>query len=362
MRVLVTGATGLTGRHVLEQLLARGDSVRALVLPETIERMRYRDQVEVALGSLADEEVLKRATVDVEVVYHLAQLSPAPGNKVDDLIETNVNGTENLLRACADSGAVRRFVFQSSVQVYSPHPLPRMWPVKEDAVRRAHGVEHMKNYGQSKIEAEDIIVDFHSRFNLEYVILRPATIYGPGDRAVEQLLLQLVQNPRAAFSYDAQWGGMQWVYVGDLAQAILQAGTRPDAANHMFTIAGGELMTTRSVVAALRELMQPPQQRRARQFRASKGQHQLIRYDLTKAESLLGYVPQVTLKDGLEKVLTMMDHSKLFNPNNQLRPPAPGFRQRTMRNGNSPRLNATRGQQTESLSDAGWRRRREHDS
>jgi nucleoside-diphosphate-sugar epimerase len=312
MRVLVTGATGLTGRHVVERLLSRGDTVRALVLPETLERMRYRDQLEALMGSLADKDVLERATKNVEVVYHLAQLAPVPGRKLSDLIETNVKGTENLLRACEEAGKVRRFVFNSSVQVYTPHPSPHMWPIREDAGRMAHGSEHMKNYGQTKIDAEDLVREYQRRAGFEYVILRPTTSYGPGDRALEQLLLQMTKHPHLVAAYSAQWGGMQWVYVGDLADAIVLAGTKAKAANEVFTIAGGELMTARSLAATVQQIKQDarPSQRAA--FRGNHGNLLLKRYDLTKAQRLLGYVPQVTLKEGLEKSLAVMDHHKLW--------------------------------------------------
>src|SRR5687767_1804624 len=141
MRVLLTGATGFVGTEVLEQLLDRGDEVRVLALPETVERLRDREHVEVVAGSLSDPGALDEAARNVEVVYHLAAIhlsalraSVSPG----DLRIVNVEGTGHLLRACA-ANAVRRVVFTSSAAVYNAAPWPFMWPIHETFPLRTTG-------------------------------------------------------------------------------------------------------------------------------------------------------------------------------------------------------------------------------
>ena len=111
MPVLLTGGTGLVGPELLRRLLARGDRVRVLALPETIDALPGDRNLEIVEGDLLDPEVVASAVDGVDVVYRLAaRLLGAPAR---DLIRVNVHGTENLLRACA-AHEVTRFLLASS--------------------------------------------------------------------------------------------------------------------------------------------------------------------------------------------------------------------------------------------------------
>ena len=223
-----------------------------------------------------------------------------------------MHNTENLL--CASVIGVRRFVFISSVLVYRPVPWPSRWPITEDFPRRAHGNAALRNYGQSKIEAEDLILDFHRQYGLEYVILRPTVAYGPGAWFVEQLLRQLVSRPRLALARGAQLGVMQWVHVSDLAEAIVLAGTCPRAANAVFNIAGREAITMQDVADAVREIIGPfslldgiRSQGRARGKSSPK-------FSIEKAQTILGHTPQVRFPEGLDEILAAMEHRQPLAP------------------------------------------------
>src|SRR5919109_1707138 len=98
MRVLLTGATGFVGSHLLRSLLRHGDDVRVLALRETIGQVRYRDCVKLLVGSVEDEDVLAEATEGVEVVYHLGGLIPGGNSQAKDFRRVNLVGTQNLLR------------------------------------------------------------------------------------------------------------------------------------------------------------------------------------------------------------------------------------------------------------------------
>lgn len=302
MKVLLTGATGLIGPRVLDRLMERGDKVRVFALPDTVNRIRDKERVEIMTGDVSETEALKRAAQGIEVVYHLAGL--LPGNKVEDLMRVNVRGTEAMLQASVACG-VRRFVFSSSVSVYSPCPFPFMWPIVEDNPLRAHGNESLKNYGQSKIDAEALVRGFAEEHALECVILRPPVVYGPGAQYVEGLLRMFMTNPRMALAQGQQAGGMQWVHVQDLAAGVVLAGTRPEAHGNVLNIAGGEVFTAQDVMNTVFHILnggqgQPP----VRQY-TQPGYS--LRYDISKAQQLLGYIPQVTLQQGLEEIVHMLD-------------------------------------------------------
>jgi nucleoside-diphosphate-sugar epimerase len=300
MQVLLTGATGLIGPYVLERLLEGGDAICVLALPETVEQVPSHDRVRVIAGSLDDREALAEATQGVEIVYHLAGL--LPGNEPEDILRVNVQGTENLLQACVSAG-VHRFVFISSVAVYSPAPWPFMWPITEHHPLRAHGNDALSRYGRSKVAAEDLILRFHREHGLAYVILRPSVVYGPGQGFVQELVQQILNRPRLALAGAAPLGAMHWIHAGDLAEAIMLAGARPNAANNVLNVAGGEVFTVYDLAAAVWDIMGYPSQRLVRRFQAGLFGHYALRFDISKAQAVLGYTPQVKLRDGLEGVL-----------------------------------------------------------
>jgi nucleoside-diphosphate-sugar epimerase len=305
MDVLVTGATGFVGPHLLQRLLARGDVIRVLALPETVEQVRYRDRVEVVVGDLADEVVLAEAVRGAEVVYHLAE-RPL-GSHEADLRVVNVGGTEKLLRACGQAGGVRRFVFTSSVMVYRPAPWPHLWPISENWPRQAHGDEAMWSYGQSKIDAEDVVLRAHQGQGFEYVILRPTLAYGPGAPTIEGMLRQVLGRPRLALTGGGALGAMQWVHVVDLADAVALSGSRPRAANEVFNVAGGEASGIGEVAATLWDIFDPAAPPHARRFSVPPRRGEGLKFDIGKAEVLLGFVPRVQLREGLEEVVATMD-------------------------------------------------------
>jgi UDP-glucose 4-epimerase len=305
MRVLVTGATGFVGAQVLERLTARGDTVRMLVRPDTLARqsehkdLREWDNVEMVAGGLADADILAQATQGMEVVYHLAALLPRPGVQPRSLIRTNVQGTQNLLEACV-TGKVRRIVFTSSAIIYGP---ARIQVTEEDPVK-AQGV-----YGQTKIEAENLIRRYHRMYGLEYVILRLAPVYGPGMPYFEWLLKRILSFPRLTL-----WHGgeqvIQWVHVRDVADAVIVAGTRPEAVNSTFTIAGNEAVMRPDLIALVHDVAGRGRHAKAFSVRSHRRWTAPVKYDIRKAKALLGFTPKVPLEDGLAEMLAALDRPR----------------------------------------------------
>jgi nucleoside-diphosphate-sugar epimerase len=306
MRVLLTGATGKIGPYVLEQLLTGGDTVRVFSLPETVKQVPYQESVEVIVGNLDQDDALAEATAGVDVVYHLA--ARLPGSEPQAIFHVNVQGTENLLRASVNNG-VHRFVFTSSVAVYGPRPWPFMWPITEDSPQSAPGNDAFRSYGQSKIDAENLILRFHREHGLEYVILRPTAIYGPGIQSTEQLLQRILWHPRLALSQGRLLGPMQLVHVEDLAEAIILAGTRAKAANEAFNVAGDEASTMWDLTAIVWDILGDTAQMEIRRFQARHRGNYRLKFDISKAQAMLDYTPHVQLRDGLQEILDIIDTS-----------------------------------------------------
>ena len=252
MRVLLTGATGFIGAHVLAHLIEERCSVTALVVPETLSQLPHHDDVKVVLGGLDDRRTLAQATRDVDVVLHLA--GKVSGESARDMIEVNVRGTGNLLAACAGTG-VRRFVFVSSAAVYSPPLFSAQFPITEFSPLGPMGSVMFRTYGESKIEAErsgrgvspdpwtrvfDLAAHYRLRIRSGSIRRRPL-----------RFSRRVLGKASLVLSGEAQRFNMQWVHVLDLASAIFRAGIAPTSRNQVFTIAGAELFGLPTLAAMM---------------------------------------------------------------------------------------------------------------
>src|SRR5215217_2828133 len=172
MRILVTGGTGFTGKALVRRLLDMGHEVVALDYKEGLKTQELREWgAEVVLGSVTDEEVVRRAMAGVEVVHHLAAAFREMNVPDSYYQEVNVGGTRNVLQAALDQG-VHKLVYCSTCGVHGniDHP-----PGGEDAP-----IQPADYYQRTKWEAEPIVRQANEP-GFETVILRPAAIYGPGD-------------------------------------------------------------------------------------------------------------------------------------------------------------------------------------
>lgn len=168
MTILVTGATGRIGRGLVDLLLLRGEAVRALVIPGDPQRDQMAQLgVEVVDGHLGDPASLAAAVDGVEGVYHLGALLPQ-GRTAEELFETNVRGTFNLLEALLPHAAhIRRFVLASTDNVYPDDEGLRYLPVDEN-----HPRLNNDPYGISKILCEDLCWGYMRRCGLPVAIPR----------------------------------------------------------------------------------------------------------------------------------------------------------------------------------------------
>lgn len=221
MKVLVTGAAGFLGGHLVDMLVERGDEVRAMVRPvEDSARLKALPGVEVVHGDMTDAASLKRAVQSVQRVYNVAAKT-GPWGLEKDYNAANVWGVADLITAAMEAG-VERIVHTSSITVYGHH-LHGL--VTEDAPFHAED----NPYSRTKIAGEKLIADLVKGRGAPVVIVRPAWIYGPRDNASFGRFVSLVESGKG-FIIGSGKNVVPVVYVRDVAQGMIKAG---DAENHV---------------------------------------------------------------------------------------------------------------------------------
>lgn len=225
MKALVVGASGFIGSHLVDRLLAGGQSVRAAVRRGTgllSDQALTHPQLEVVQLDLADRDLTNAACVGVHSIFHLASGSLPQSSNQDPAgdVESNLIGTLNLLQS-ANSAAARKFIFVSSGgTVYG---VPREVPIRED-----HPTEPLCSYGITKLAIEKYIALYRQLYGLQGIVLRVANPYGERQRldamqgVVPVFLGKALKNTPLEI-----WGDgtivRDFIYVGDVVEALLLA-------------------------------------------------------------------------------------------------------------------------------------------
>jgi nucleoside-diphosphate-sugar epimerase len=210
VNVLVTGATGFVGGHLVDRLLERGDAVTALVRSAPRAESLARRGVRLVVGDLANRDALADAVHDQQLIYHVAALLGAGTEAA--LVAANRDGTANVARAADAETVPPRVVLVSSMAAGGP--------AERGVPKRAAGDDHpVTGYGRSKLAAEQAL----AQFPLDWIVLRPSVVYGPRDRDSFLPLVKLVKCGLAPTFGD---GSMEtsFLEVHDLVEAMIIAG------------------------------------------------------------------------------------------------------------------------------------------
>lgn len=235
---LITGASGFIGAHVAQRLVKEGHQVRCLVRSSSDTSLLEELGVELVVGDLRSADSLARAAQGVRCVVHCAALV-SDWARTQEITQTNVRGTCSLLEASV-AASVRRFVHISSTDVYG-HPGGREIDEVHTSTRFANW------YSQTKLQAEQEVRRMGDTSAMEVVILRAATVYGPGSedvigeiaRAIRGGHMLLIDRGRAI-------AGL--CYVENLVDAVLLALEHPGAPGEAFNVTDGLPVSWREFV------------------------------------------------------------------------------------------------------------------
>ncbi len=242
MKTLVTGATGFLGSHVAHHLVARGESVRVLVRPESQLRALEGLAVERTVGDLRDAASLGRALDGVVQVYHVAADYRLWARNPREIYESNVAGTQNLLSAAKRAG-IARFIYTSTVATVA---VPREGSLPNEETKAALA-EMIGHYKRSKYLAEEAAFAAAAA-GLPVVIVNPTTPVGPGDwkpTPTGRIIVEFL-NGRMPGYVDT---GLNLVPVEDAAAGHILAAERGRVGERY--LLGGRNMTLKEILEAL---------------------------------------------------------------------------------------------------------------
>lgn len=291
-RVLVTGAAGFVGSHLVPTLSSQGADVAVLVRGEAKANASF-------VGDLRDAKFVDEAmsTWQPDVVFHLAakRLRSLDTTYMREAIDVNVGGTLNLLSAAGKLSRQPRVVSLGTGEEYGDAPSPYREDQRELPVT---------GYSLTKLSATQLCQMLARTSGLAVCVVRPSVVYGPGqgvDMFLPALTRALLRRERFAMTAGEQT--RDYAFVGDLVEALLRAGTADMVAGEVINIGSGvatRIATLADIVEAMTGAVGYTD-RGAVSYRPAE----LMTYsmDITKAERLLGWRPTTTLERGLEQTI-----------------------------------------------------------
>ena len=236
MNAFVTGGTGFVGAHLVQALRARGDHVTALVRSPAKAQALGWTGVRMVRGDLHDPKALADGCADADVVYHVAGLIAA--RNYNEFLAANRDGTTHVQEAAERAPRKPRLVLVSSLAVGGPNS--RGAPSDESTPPAP-----VTDYGRSKLAAEEVV----RAGKAPWAIVRPPVVYGERDTETLKLFRLAKFGLGAVFGDGGQ--ELSVIYAGDLAQALIAAGTHPAAPGETYYACHPEVHTSRSLVLAI---------------------------------------------------------------------------------------------------------------
>ncbi|WP_413199774.1 NAD-dependent epimerase/dehydratase family protein [Nostoc piscinale] len=302
-KIIVTGAAGFIGSHVAEVLLKQGEEVIGID-----EFNDYYDPIlkrkNLALLNCWSNFKLIEGNIqfldwqnllqDVEIIYHQAAQAGVRASWGDGFrayTERNINSTQVLLEAAKDAKHLKRLVFASTSSVYGD---AETLPTHESIC--PHPVSP---YGITKLAAERLCGLYQKNFNVPIVALRYFTVYGPRQRpdmAFHKFFKAILQNEAIPIYGDGQQT-RDFTFVSDVVAANLAAASAAEAVGKIFNIGGGSRVVLTEVLDTMAEIVGQPIKKNYIEKAMGDARHTAA--DISQAQKILGYQPQVSLREGL---------------------------------------------------------------
>ena len=310
-KVLVTGAGGFVGSHLVEALVKRGANVRALIhynsrndwgMLEDVSK-NILNEIEVVAGDLKDADCIREAVRGQQVIFHLGALIGIPYSYINprDVVDTNVNGTLNILTAALDFD-VEKVVHTSTSEIYGT---AQYVPMDEK-----HPVNPQSPYAASKLGADLLALSFHRSFDLPVGIVRPFNIYGPRQSAravIPSVVTQALLKRKINLGSVSPTRDL--TFVKDSAEGFIDFAECKKTTGEVVNLGSGlEVSINQMVTLISNRLGKKIQiQRERKRFRPEKSEVERLFSNSSKAKSLFGWHPKTDLKQGIERTISWFE-------------------------------------------------------
>jgi len=307
-RVLVTGAGGFIGSHLVERLVELGASVRAFVHYNALgswgwlDYSPHREHIEVVLGDLTDRDLVFRAARNVDVIFHLGALIAIPYSyhAPASYIRTNIEGTLNVLLAARDL-KIPRLVHTSTSEVYGT---ARYVPIDEN-----HPLQGQSPYSATKIAADKLAEAFYCSYGVPLVIVRPFNTYGPRQSAravIPTIISQCLSGDTVYLGHLYPTRDLN--YVSDTVEGFLRAASADNALGETVNLGSGREISIGDLALLIARLIgkEVRLQTDERRRRPQKSEVERLLADNSKAKRLLDWEPRVSLEEGLLRTINWM--------------------------------------------------------
>ncbi|MDP4850637.1 MAG: NAD-dependent 4,6-dehydratase LegB [Ilumatobacteraceae bacterium] len=318
MKILVTGADGFIGSHVVETLVKSGHEVRAFVLYNSFNSWGWldesdksiRESIDIFAGDIRDPHGVDKAVENQEVILNLAALIAIPYSyhSPDTYIDTNIKGTLNILQA-ARRHNVKRVVQTSTSEVYGT---AQYIPIDE-----VHPLHPQSPYAATKVGADQLALSFHASFDVPVGILRPFNTYGPRQsaRAVIPTIISQLAN-KSKVKLGSLSPTRDFSFVQDTANGFLAAAQSDAIVGQTINLGSGFEVSIKETAETIAKLMNTKLELvdDEQRVRPENSEVERLHASIEKAKTLLGWQPELKglagFETGLKKTIEWFSNPK----------------------------------------------------
>ena len=310
-RILVTGADGFIGSHLVEQLIKKGEKVKAFVYYNSFNTWGWLDtfpkellaEIEIFAGDIRDPNGVRAAMKEVDEVYHLAALIAIPFSYhlPDSYVDTNIKGTLNVLQAARDLGT-KRVLVTSTSEVYGT---AQYVPIDEK-----HPFQGQSPYSATKIGADRLAESFYRSFEMPITIVRPFNTYGPRQsaRAVIPTVITQLLSGMTEIKLGSLTPTRDFNYVKDTARGFIDIARSDKTIGQEINIATQQEISIGQLAQELIDQLNP----KARiicdeqRLRPERSEINRLLGSNEKIRELTGWEPKYSLKEGLAETIAFL--------------------------------------------------------
>ena len=324
-KILVTGAGGFIGSHLVEAIIKKGCKVRAFVHYNSFNSWGWldyinkissiKDNIEVFNGDIRDSYGLKRAMKNIDIVFHLAALIGIPYSyySPESYVDTNIKGTLNILQVAREL-EIQKIIDTSTSEVYGT---AQFTPITEE-----HPINPQSPYSATKAAADFIALSFYKSFNTPATIIRPFNTYGPrqSGRAVIPTIISQIISKKTKIKLGSVHPTRDFTYVKDTVQGFINAAESDDSAGKIINIGSNSEISIIELANLIAKLMGSEIEIEVldKRKRPEKSEVERLLADNSKARELLGWSPMYKLEEGIIETIKWFsdpENLKIYKPN-----------------------------------------------